>query len=103
MTENALDRMWKTLEKHSAVGPRPETSPSKPPSEPLAWKAPLHRDQQYRESVNGRYRIAKIILGGKPAYEVYRMPPSGDWWFCVAAGRPSFDDAKAVAQRDWDR
>jgi len=94
--------MWETLAKHAEVK-KPPDPPPKPLRDPLAWKAPLTKDQMYRESVNGRYRIGKVILNGKPLYEVYRQPITGEWWFCVAAGRPSFDDAKAVAQRDWER
>jgi hypothetical protein len=50
-----------------------------------------------------RYSCSKVILNGKPTYEVWAMVPSGNWFNCLERGLESFERAKVIAQEHADR
>lgn len=88
--------MWSKLAKHSEVNrPKAAQSPQANPP-PLQW----HRNGEWAmESQDKRYRVSKALVFGKPHYQAYHLPPSGEWYFCIGGDFSSFDLAKAAVER----
>lgn len=97
-----LDRMFATLAKHAKVPERPKESPKTVTVE-LQWEKPKDAKQTGIYTICKRYTCAKVTLAGQPFYEVYRLAPKSEWYACIAAGLKSFEIAKQVAQRDFER
>jgi hypothetical protein len=68
---------------------------------PLEWEKPKSRDQMAVVTKCGRYSCCKIILNGRVTYECWALVP-GVWFTQIALGLPSFDAAKAIAQKHAD-
>lgn len=98
-----IDRMFNVLAKHAQVPERPK-EPEKPKvAIELKWQKPTSPNQTGVYTTCKRYTCAKVTVGGKAMYEVYRLAPKSEWYACIAAGLESFERAKAVAQRDWEK
>jgi hypothetical protein len=67
----------------------------------LEWEKPTSRDQMALMTKCGRYSCCKIVLNQRVTYECWALVP-GVWFTQIAIGLPSFDAAKAVAQKHAD-
>ena len=49
-------------------------------------------DPYFRETLDGRYRIAKVVVNGKDRYEVWRKA-AGTSWHMLKANMPEYQEA----------
>ena len=93
----SFDRMREILERHVPGGFKAGQSPKAKPLEAdvprgtLKWK---RVDTMAMESEDGLYRVVKIVLGGKPEYELYKRTARG--WEFKRLHLESFEAAKAA-------
>lgn len=97
----SFERMQEILAKHGQL-PLPKP-PEIKPTVLLEWERPTSAAQMGLYTTCKRYTCAKVVVAGKPMYEVYRLAPQSEWYACIGAGLQSFEQAKAVAQRDFDK
>jgi hypothetical protein len=93
--EVSHERMVKILEKHCPGGFKAAQSPKEKAQvekseKPIEWK---RIDKYVMQSSDGKWRVVKVILGGKPDYELYAFTPKG--WEPKRFHLESFEAAKA--------
>jgi hypothetical protein len=105
--EVSFERMQQILARRTSpqvelqAEPAGETPQAESPTVPLEWEKPKSRDQMALLTKCGRYSCCKIVLNKRVTYECWALVP-GVWFTQIALGLPSFDAAKAVAQKHAD-
>ncbi len=95
--EVSAERMRDILQKHApnvfkaGESPKEKSEPKKGARKELHWK---QIDKYVMQSIDGKWRVVKVFLGGKPEYELYAFTSMG--WEIKKLHFESFDAARAA-------
>lgn len=69
----------------------------------LEWEAPRKATDRGYYSVCRRYSVCSITIAGHDIFEAWKLAGGGAWYYQLAHGLKSFEQAEAVAQADADK